>query len=75
MRAVAGSGAGDDSTQGWRKSSRSMGSGACVEAAGPSPDHIRVRDSVDPHGLVLQVTPAGWTAFLGDVVSGKLPRS
>jgi hypothetical protein len=74
MQAVAG-GAGEASTQGWRKSSRSMGSGACLEAAGPSPDHIRVRDSVDRHGPILQVTPASWTAFLGNIVSGKLPRS
>ena len=75
MQAVDEGGAGEDSTQGWRKSSRSMGSGACLEAAGPSPDHIRVRDSVDPHGLTLQVTQAGWTTFLGNVVSGKFPRS
>jgi Domain of unknown function (DUF397) len=65
-----------DSVRGWRRPSRSYGSGNCVEVSGLSvmPDHISVRDSKNP-GPVLQLTRVGWTAFLGHVRSGKLPST
>lgn len=47
----------------WRKSSRSGSSGSCVEVAG-SPDAIAVRDSKDPDGPRLRVTPGQWRTFL-----------
>jgi hypothetical protein len=61
--------------QGWRSSGRSYGTGQCVQVAGPAPDHIRVRDSKNPQGLVLQVTQVGWTTFLGDIRGGKVPHN
>ena len=53
----------------WRKSSHSGGEGGeCVEvAAHPTRNHIR--DSKNPHGPQLAVSPASWAAFL-DVASG-----
>ncbi len=48
---------------GWRTSSYSAGSGNCVEVA-PAPDAVLVRDSKDPDGHALAVSPAAWRAFL-----------
>ncbi len=50
----------------WIKSTRSGGGSAgsaCVEMA-KTPDRILVRDSKDPDGPRLEVTPAAWSAFL-----------
>ncbi|MFD7387665.1 DUF397 domain-containing protein [Streptomyces sp. NPDC059852] len=48
----------------WIKSSYSTSSGPdCVEVA-PTPDRILVRDSKDPDGPRLTLTPTTWTAFL-----------
>ncbi|BCJ38157.1 hypothetical protein Athai_56600 [Actinocatenispora thailandica] len=48
----------------WRKSSRSGGSGGnCVEVAGNLPGVVAVRDSKDPSGPALLVTPTAWSAF------------
>lgn len=51
----------------WRKSSRSGSQSNCIEIAS-SLD--RVRDSKNPAGVVLQVTPAALAAFLGRVRHG-----
>jgi Domain of unknown function (DUF397) len=49
----------------WRKSSRSgNGGGDCVEVARNLPGTVAVRDSKDPHGPVLTVTPDAWVSFL-----------
>ena len=47
---------------GWRKSSYSNGGqqGSCVEVARSLPGTVAVRDSKDPDGPVLTVTPDGW---------------
>ncbi|WP_369216128.1 DUF397 domain-containing protein [Streptomyces flavofungini] len=48
----------------WRKSSYSSGSeGDCVEVA-PCPSTIHVRDSKNPQGPQMNVTPQAWEAFL-----------
>ncbi|MFI8764371.1 DUF397 domain-containing protein [Streptomyces sp. NPDC053792] len=52
----------------WRKSSYSSSEGGnCVEVAA-HPTLIHVRDSKNPHGPQLAVSPASWAAFL-DVAS------
>ena len=49
----------------WRKSSYSIGNGACAEVdAGPA---VQVRDSADPDGIVLAFTPAAWRRFTREV--------
>jgi hypothetical protein len=49
----------------WRKSTRSGTSGGdCVEVADNLPGMVAVRDSKDPDGPALVVTPATWRAFV-----------
>ena len=52
-------------TQGprWVKSSFSFSNGNCVEVAGLG-RMVGLRDSKDPAGPVMHVTPAQWAAFL-----------
>lgn len=56
----------------WRKSSYSNGGqqGSCVEVARCLPGGIAVRDSKDPDGPRLIVTPADWQAFTRQVKAG-----
>jgi hypothetical protein len=47
----------------WRKSSYSgSDGGACVEVAA-CPAAVHIRDSKDPGGPVLTLTPGAWSAF------------
>jgi hypothetical protein len=55
----------DESGRDWRRSRRSYGGGACLEAA--SGARIHVRDSKNPQGVVLRFTPAQWSMFVADV--------
>jgi hypothetical protein len=48
----------------WRKSGRSNGQGQCVEVAGNVGGVVGVRDSKDPSGPVLRISPTGWAAFV-----------
>jgi hypothetical protein len=52
----------------WRKSSRSYGTGECVEIA-PSGTRIDVRDSTDISGAVLTFSSTQWNAFIANVRS------
>jgi len=63
----------DSTSQTWRRSSYSTGSGGnCVEVAASPAGPVAVRDSKDPAGPVLSFTSAGWSAFLGAVKDGEL---
>jgi hypothetical protein len=56
----------------WRKSSHSSGNGGdCVEVARDLPGIVAVRDSKDPDGPRLAITPAAWRAFTRSVRDGK----
>ncbi|MFH8453758.1 DUF397 domain-containing protein [Streptomyces fungicidicus] len=56
---------GADGKPEWIKSSYSSDDGpSCVEVATPDGSHVLVRDSKDPDGPRLALTPATWTAFL-----------
>jgi hypothetical protein len=59
----------DWSRASWRKSSRSNGSGDCVEVA-TTGDVIGLRDSKDPAGPVLMCTRQAWQGFLRFVMGG-----
>jgi hypothetical protein len=55
----------------WRKSSYSGGNGGgCVEVARNLPGIVAVRDSKDPDGPALAVSPAGWDAFVEGIKHG-----
>jgi hypothetical protein len=54
----------------WKKSTRSNGSGNCVETARLSDGLWAVRDSKEPEGAVLTFTPSEWSAFVEGVKDG-----
>lgn len=58
----------------WRTSSRSGGSGQCVETALNLPGIVAVRDSKDPHGPALIFQPATWSSFTLAVRAGDFDR-
>jgi hypothetical protein len=51
-----------------------MAQGHCVEVSGLTEDIIRVRDSKNPRGAVLNFTTAEWDAFVGGVHLGEFDR-
>ena len=55
----------------WRKSSRSGGSGQCVEVATDLDGIVAVRHSKRPDAEVIIYTEAEWRAFLGGAKDGE----
>jgi Domain of unknown function (DUF397) len=54
----------------WRKSSYSNGQSNCVEVAANLPGVVAVRDSKNPDGARLVVSPAEWRGFVADIRAG-----
>ncbi|HEX5301778.1 MAG TPA: DUF397 domain-containing protein [Streptosporangiaceae bacterium] len=50
----------------WRKSTYSLSNGNCVEV-GAGPALVAIRDSNDPDGPVISVSPGEWAVFTGYV--------
>ena len=55
----------------WRKASASYATGNCVQVASLPGGRIGVRDSKDPDGPVLSLTPGQWAAFTAWVKDGE----
>jgi hypothetical protein len=53
----------------WRKSARSINAGNCTEVAS-SAGAVVVRDSQDPHSLVLLYPVSSWRSFLNAARAG-----
>jgi hypothetical protein len=61
-------------TRSWRKSSRSTGGNDCVEVAQAGTSCL-VRDSKNPDGVRLSVSPHEWAAFIGHIKDGAYDGS
>jgi hypothetical protein len=51
----------------FRKSSFSVGQGACVEVGSQFPGGVVIRDSQDANGARIPVAPNGWRQFISQV--------
>jgi hypothetical protein len=58
---------------GWRKASRSVNNGACVETAS-SHAAVLVRDSVDRSGPVVRYDARTWQLFVDSAKAGAFDR-
>jgi len=51
----------------WRTSTHSGQNGSCIQIAGNLPGIVAVRDSKDPDGPKLMITPGAWGRFTARV--------
>lgn len=51
----------------WRKSSRSIGNGQCIEAASLTDGRLAVRDSTDRSGPIILLSQREWLAFIKEI--------
>ncbi|MBE4735220.1 MULTISPECIES: DUF397 domain-containing protein [Streptomyces] len=58
----------------FRKSSYSGQQGDCVEVGVTITGGRVIRDSKDPHGPLLHISPTGWRAFIGAVSGTAVSR-
>jgi len=58
----------------WRKASRSVNNGACVEV-GSTSARVLVRDSVTPSVTVIAYAPEAWRGFISSVKTGACGSS
>lgn len=56
----------------WRKSTHSGQNGGCVEVARNLPGIVAVRDSKDPDGPKLAISPRDWAALLKLIKEGQI---
>jgi Domain of unknown function (DUF397) len=56
----------------WRKSSASADAGNCVEVA-CADTSVRVRDSYDQSGTMLEFTPTLWRSFMRQIRRDQTP--
>jgi Domain of unknown function (DUF397) len=54
----------------WRKSTYSNSRSNCVEVHLGTPDAVAIRDSKNPIGGMLTVTPTAWSDFTGRIEDG-----
>ncbi len=59
----------------WHKSTFSNGNGgACVEVATNLHELVAVRDSKDPDGAKLIISPAAWREFMAQIRTSRLKQ-
>jgi Domain of unknown function (DUF397) len=56
---------------GWFRSSHSFANNNCAEVARLPDGHVAVRDSKDPGGPVLTLSPGEWAAFTAAIKAGE----
>jgi hypothetical protein len=56
----------NNTTTGWRKSTHSAGTGDCIEVASLA-EGVVIRDSKDPAGSKLTLTPKAWQNLMHGV--------
>jgi Domain of unknown function (DUF397) len=54
----------------WRKSTRSIANGQCIETATLPDGRLAVRDSVDKAGPTATFTPSEWSTFVKRIKDG-----
>jgi hypothetical protein len=57
----------------WRKASRSVGNGECVEIAAAA-GFVAIRDSKNPEGGMLRCTPGAFRSFLDTMAQAEASR-